>query len=153
MYSDTITLFNRYDSADGELWYPTVLHGVDVNIDRSIVVQRFGEQSADNAILHIKYQIQDGIKTIGGKHYLPPKEWARQTNDMLPNSITFAAGEQFDFFYLGEWGNGGYIKDDDYALGSDLGFYSYMNRSYDHVYAITSASEFSVIPHFELSAK
>lgn len=153
MYQDVITLFNHYASSAGDTWYPTILRNVDVNIDRGAVVAKFGEQSTDNAILHVKYTIGDGEKLIGGKKYMPPKEWDKQTNDALRETVTFTSGEQFDFFYLGEWENENPIADDDYAVGSYNGFYEYMNRRYDHVFAITSVSEFSVIPHFEIGAK
>lgn len=35
---------------------------------------------------------------VGNKPYLPPKEWEKQPNDDLPESITFASG---DFFMQG----------------------------------------------------
>lgn len=149
MYADTITLFNRYESRLGDTWYPTVLHGVDLNVDRASIIAKYGEGSADNAILHIKYSVADGVKTVGGKKYLPPKEWDKQTNDLLPDSLTFTSGQAFDFFYAGEWPSADPISDDSYLDG----FYDYMSSRYDYVYAITSVAEYSVIPHFEIMAK
>lgn len=150
MYTDTITLFNRYISAtDGVLWYPTVIHGVDLNVDRAAIIAKYGAQSADNASLHIRYSVNDnGAPVIANRVYLLPKAWENQVNDELPRSITFAAGQDFDFFWVGEWSGEAIIKDEEYK-----GFYDYMNRKYDQVYAITSAARYSVIPHFEIMGK
>lgn len=148
MYSDTVTIFNRYESRLGDMWYPTVLHDVNVMSDRSAIVQKYGEESKDNAVLNVQYSTeQDDIK-IAGKSYLTPKAWDRQTNDLLPETITFTPGEKFDFFFVGEWPEDP-IADDDY----DNGFYDYMNGTYDGVYAVTSVAKLGVIPHFEITGK
>lgn len=151
MYKDTITLFNRYDSALGIMWFPTIIHGVDLNIDRAAIVAKFGEESQDNAKLHIKYSVIDGKKTVADKQYLLPKAWENQTNDLLANTLTFNDGQKFDFFFEGEWESTAPIMDSDYD--AHLGFYAYMNKEYDHVFAITAVAEYSVIPHFEIMAK
>lgn len=148
MYSDTVTVFNRYESRLGDMWYPTVLYGVNVNVDKASVVERYGEQSKDNAIMNVRYKKVGDFKVIDGKPYVPPKEWDRQVNDSLASTITFTAGEKFDFFFVGEYPTEP-IADNDYIDG----FYNYMNDTYDHVFAITSVSEFSVIPHFEILGK
>lgn len=148
MYSDIVTIFNRYESRLGDMWYPTVLHDVNVMADRSAIVQKYGEESKDNAVLNVQYNTeQDDIK-IAGKSYLTHKAWDRQTNDLLPETITFTPGEKFDFFFVGEWPEDP-ISDDDY----DNGFYDYMNSTYDGVYAVTSVSKLGVIPHFEITGK
>jgi len=148
MYSDTVTIFNRYESRLGDMWYPTVLHDVNVMADRSAIVQKYGEESKDNAVLNVQYITeQDDIK-IAGKIYLTPKAWDRQTNDLLPETITFTPGEKFDFFYVGEWPEDP-VPDDDY----ENGFYDYMNSTYDGVYAVTSVAKLGVIPHFEVTGK
>ena len=149
MYSDTVTVFNRYRSKLGDMWYPTVLRGVDLNTDRANIVAKYGEASADTAVLHIKYELIKDQKTIAGKPYLPPKEWERQTNDMLAESITFTSGQDFDFFWRGEWPDDDPISDEDYLDG----FYSYMNSRHDDVYAITRHAWYSLIPHFEIGGK
>lgn len=150
MYQDTITLFNRYRSrADGDFWYPTVIHNVDLNIDRAAIIARYGAQSADNALLHIRYTVNDnGEPVIANRVFLLPKVWENQINDNLPNSITFSAGQEFDFFWVGEWSGEAIIKDNDYS-----GLYEYMNKRYDQVYAITGVAQYSVIPHFEIMGK
>lgn len=158
MYADTITLFNRYSSSLGDVWYPTVLHNVDFNADKAAIIAKYGAESQDTAKLHVRYTIDNDsilIPTdgINSKPYLLPKEWEQQSNDDLPESITFTAGQDFDFFWHGEWSDTTPIADSDYETGSDSGFYDYMNRSYDEVFVITSVAQYSVIPHFEVMAQ
>lgn len=146
MYSDTITLFNHYKSRLGDMWYPTVINGVNLNIDKAAIIAKYGAESKDNVVLNVKYIIQDSVKIIVGKPYLTPKEWERQTNDMLPKTVTFSSGVDFDFFIVGEYENTEPIPDDDYIDG----FYNYINNNYDNVFVVTSVAEYSVIPHFEI---
>lgn len=146
MYSDTITLFNHYKSRLGDMWYPTVIHGVNLNMDKAAIMARFGAESNDKAVLNIHYKTVDGQIMVGGKHYLPPKEWSNQTNDKLPETITFSSGNDFDFFMLGEYPTTEPIADDDYIDG----FYNHVNDNYDFVFAVTSVGYYSVIPHFEI---
>ena len=146
MYSDKITLFNHYKSRLGDMWYPTVIDGVNLLIDKAAIVAKYGAESKDNAILNIHYQIVDGQILIDGKPYLPPKEWDRQTNDKLAESITFTSGKDFDFFMLGEYPTTKPIADDDYVDG----FYNHVNDEYDFVFAITSVAKYTAIPHFEI---
>lgn len=146
MYNDTVTLFNRYESRLGDMWYPTVLKNVNLNLDKASIQAKFGAESADNAVLNVRYQLNNGILFVGGKQYLLPKEWDRQTNDHLPDTITFTDGLKFDFFYVGEWDAASPIDDEAYLDG----FYDYMNAMYDYVFKITSVARYSVIPHFEI---
>lgn len=148
MYADTITVFNRYtDSLGAITWYPTVMKGVNLNIDKASIIAKYGAESQDKAVLNITYKILNGAKKVAEKAYLPPKEWKAQANDMLSQTFTFADdASEFDFFYVGEW-DAAAIKDEDYG---HTGFYDYMNKKYDCVFAITSAAEYSVIPHFEI---
>lgn len=149
MYKSTVTLFNRYRAPDGDRWYPAVLEGVDLNVDHAAMVAKYGDKTADSASLHIRYTVaSNGDIVIADRRYLPPKAWENQVNDLLPGSITFAEGQEFDFFWQGEWSGEAIIKDNEYD-----GFYDYMNRKYDHVFAITSVAQYSVIPHFEIMGK
>lgn len=135
MYNDTVTLFNR---GDGE-WYPTVLKGVNLNMDKAAINHQYGEKSADSAILNIPYT---GDKIVAGKPWKPPKEWDGS------DSITFQTGNDFDFFWLGEWTEGT-VADADYKGG----FYQHMNKTHDYVFAISAVAWFTVIPHFEVVGK
>lgn len=149
MYSDVVTVFNRYDDSLGNItWYPTVIDGVNLQIDKAAIVAKYGAESKDNAVLNIRYQMVNGQVVIGEKPYLPPKEWERQTNDQLPNSITFTSGKEFDFFMLGDWGSEDAISED-YTIYRN-GFYAYVEENYDFVFSISSVAQYKAIPHFEI---
>lgn len=149
MYQDTITLFNYYKSSLGDMWYPTVINGVNLLIDKSAIVAKYGAESNDNAILNIRFDITNSQIMVNGKEYLPPKEWERQTNDKLTESITFASGTEFDFFILGEYPVIEPIVDEDFRTG----FFEAVKKEYDYVFAITSVAKYTVIPHFEITGK
>lgn len=149
MYSDTITLFNRYTTSNGDIWYPTVLQDVNLNMDKSAIIAKYGAESQDNAALNVKNHFLGTKKMIGDKMWLPPKEWSRQPSDMLASTITFASGKEFDFFYQGEWESTDPVNDESYKNG----FYNYMRNQYDYVFAITAVGMYSTIPHFEILAK
>lgn len=149
MYSDTITLFNRKPGGrgEGDTWYPTVITGVNLNIDRAAILAKYGAESQDNAVLHIRYKKTEKEILVSGKPWMPPKEW-----DGTEDSLTFASGPNFDFFWLGEWG-GGIVSDEEYL---DEGFYNYMNRTHDYVFAVSSVAKidgFMILPHFEIMGK
>lgn len=146
MYSDTVTLFNRKRNTSGDTWYVTVLSGVDFNADKAAIMSRYGANSQDRALLHVKV---DG-SMVGGKTYLLPKAWQEQTLDaVLSSSLTFTDGEGFDFFIFGEWDGDTVVEDNDYPAG----LYDYCNKHYDHCYAVTSAAQYSVIPHIEVTGR
>ena len=155
MYSKTVTVFNYYESktTGDAYWYPHVLSNVDLNTDRGAIIKKYGADTADNAQLHILYGTnRSGQKVIADKDsnaipWLPPKEWQKQTNDLLPETLTFSP--ESDFFWEGEWDKG-VVNDDDYRGG----FYQYMNQNKDNVFKITSVGgPYSLIPHFEILAK
>lgn len=165
MYNDTVTLFCRYESRLGDTWYPYILQNVNVNMDKSAIIAKYGAESADNVVLNVAYKIENleegetyeysqlprlkGKKLIVGKKvWLPPKDWDKQPNDLLPQSLTFTSGQAFDFFMLGEWEGDSPISDEEYGV---KGFYDYVNSLYDYVFAITSVGgPYTVIPHFEI---
>lgn len=158
MYRDTVTLFNR--SADGAdtLWYPTVLHDVHLTLDLAAIKERIGYETGDRAVLNVRFDTgEDGERFIAGKLWLPPTEWRAQPDDERGAALTFAYGEKFDFFMIGEWGvsvsdGGGPVPDCDYD--ADGGFYGYLNRTHDGVFAVTAVSgPFSVIPHLEIRGR
>lgn len=151
MYNDTITLFNRHKSNQELIWYPSILHNVNLNMDKAAIIAKFGKESADKAALNIRYQVVDEVKKVGKKIWLPPKEWAAQPSDFLAQSLTFTDGTNFDFFMLGEWEGGeDPVQDKDYPDG----FYNALNKRYDYVFSITAVGgPYSVIPHFEIMGK
>ena len=149
MYLDSVTVFTRYEDSFGDItWYPTFIRGVNLMIDKAAIIAKYGAESKDNAILNIHYQTVDGQIMIDGKPYLPPKEWERQTNDKLSESITFASGTDFGFFMWGEYPEIKPISDADFD--NENGFFNYVNIEYDYVFAITSVAMYSAIPHFEI---
>ena len=147
MYKDTVTLFNRRREGKSDVFYPTILRGVDLNDDKAAVMAQYGAQSTDRAILHVKCRKENGVLMAGGKRYLRPKEWQKDGDPA--GSITFTAGQRFDFFWEGEWTGDSLIRDDDYKNG----FYEHMNTNYDSVFAVTAAARYSVIPHLEVTGK
>ena len=155
MYSNIITLFNRYDSQTGTVWYPHILTGVDLNTDRGAILKKYGPDSTDNAQLHVRYHFRDGVKEITDNagnelEWLQPKKWAKQTNDALENSITFSLDS---FFWEGVW-DGGIVNDAEYTDRRYEGFYAYMNAKHDNVFLVTSVGgPYTVIPHFEILGK
>ena len=134
MYKDTVTIFNRLRRNGTDTWYPTVLHGVDLNVDSAAIRKAYGAETHDRAKLHVMYA--PGL-IVGGKQYYLPKDWAGM-------GITFHDGDLFDFFWEGEWTET--VNDEDYTDG----FFNYMKKNYDMVFAITSVARYSVIPHFEI---
>lgn len=162
MYQATVTIFNFYKSASAELWFPHVLTGVDLITDKGQMLRQYGPDSTDTAELHIAYTEQEGKKIIvddlSGEPmlntlgeplpWLPPKEWARQVNDMLDDTITFDSRE--DFFWQGAW-EGGPVNDADYQDRRGGGFREYMTNNYDYVFKITSVGgPYTIIKHFEI---
>lgn len=143
MHRDTVTIFNKKPGGrlEAPIWYPTVIHGANLNIDRAAIMAKYGPDSQDNAELHIRYQRDGENILVSGKPWMPPKAW-----DKTEDSITFGPD---DFFWKGEW-DGGIVTDADYGVD---GFYGYMNRTHDYVFAVSSVALYSVIPHFEIMGK
>ena len=156
MHSDTITIFNFYESSTAAIWYPHVLSGVHLETDRGQIMKLYGPDSTDNAQLHIPFVDKDGKRAVvdaSGKElpWLPPKEWRKQVNDLLDDSITF--NPTTDFF-MGAWDGEGPVDDSDYTDRRYEGFYAFMNAEKDFVYLISSVGgPYKVIPHFEILGK
>ena len=143
MYDKTVTVFNRVQNKRlGDMWYPTILHNCNVNLDRANAIAKYGEESQDVCVLNVRLPCE--------KPYLPPKEWQR-TSDKAAN-VTFTPGDEtFDFFFVGDWETETPVSDDDYH---EAGFYSFMNSHYDHVYAVNTVNgPFTVIRHLEVTGR
>lgn len=134
-----------------------MLSGVYLETDRGQIMKLYGPDSTDNAQLHIPYVYKDGKRVVvdaSGKElpWLPPKEWRKQVNDLLDDSITF--NPTTDFFMAGAWDGDGPVDDADYTDRRYEGFYAFMNAEKDFVYLISSVGgPYKVIPHFELLGK
>lgn len=151
MYDKTVTVFNKYTDQTGNIhWYPHVLYGANLIVDKAANVAKTGLDNADTANLHVKYRVKDGKKMIGDKPYIPPEKWKEQPNNELADSITFASG---DFFMEGKYAEEP-ILDSDYANRVDGGFYDYLNKRRDYVFLITMVGgPYTVIPHFEIGGR
>lgn len=151
IYKQTVTVFNRKIDGEKTYWYPVVIPNVHLIIDRSIIISTYGEQSQDNAKLHIRYTpsaIWDVIAVDGGtRNYMQPKVF--KASGTRGENITFAFGDDFDFIMEGAWSGDSVIDDDAYPKG----FFNYMNKTYDNVFAITTVAKFNLIPHFEITAR
>lgn len=146
MYNDTITLFN-YHKKTG-FWYPSVISGVDVKEIRNTSSTTMGTNNGDTVELLINCIPEKMIVCKNGaeKRYTKVKVYHKINNP--ENCITFDTEQ--DFFFVGEWDDLAPISDDD---GFDSGIYQQLNDELDGVYKITSASFFSLIPHFEIGGK
>lgn len=150
MYDKTITVFNKYVNQKDEIfWYPTVIKGVQLIVDKSANIEKTGLDTADTATLHVLYHMVSNEKVVSGKKYLEPKKWAKQINDTLGHTVTFAS---CDFFVEGEHDEK-MIADEDYQSRRDGGFYDYMNKNHDNVFLITNVGTYTLIPHFEIGGK
>ena len=150
MYRDTITLFNRKEGTEGDIWFPTVLRNVQLNMDRAAVIAKYGAEATDSAVLNVRYTQDRESKLVCGKPWLPPKQWDALIDHS--EALTFTTGNRFDFFWFGEWESTDPVCDSDYFADTD--FYTYMNRTHDYVFAISSVGgPYSVIPHFEIMGK
>ena len=150
MYSDTVTVFNRSGTENKSFtWYPTVLTGVELNIDKGANIQKMGTDKADTAKLHIRYQKTPDNIIINEKVYLPPKEWSAQEDTLKSTTLTFSDG--VDFFMSGEYLEQPII-DEEYVSGASLnGFFDHLNRTKDYVFKITNVGgPYKLIPHFEI---
>ena len=116
-------------------------------MDKAAHIAKTGLDSADTAKLHVKYHSGDNAVMVGNLPWLPPKEWEKQPNDELSESITFDSG---DFFMEGEYSTDT-IKDSDYTDRVNGGFYDYINKRHDYVFLITNVGgPYTLIPHFEI---
>lgn len=162
IYKQTITLFNRVKNSYGEetLWYPTIIEGVHLIVDKSATWNNQGGQASDNAKLNVRYKVSGDevlISCIGAdgkpfyKRWYEPKAWSRLEKPEEGLTFSFGNNDDFDFFVEGIFTEmSGPISDD---LFERKGFYNYMNAKYDNVFAIAGAAKYNLIPHFEIVAR
>ena len=147
IYRQTITLFNRRTVNEVTAWYPFLIEGVHLIMDKSIIISTYGEQSQDNVKIHIRYVPSEDGAVVNGKVYMLPKQWNREGDPS--KNFTLSFGDNFDFIMEGDYGSDVPVMDDAYPKG----FYNYMNKNYDNVFAISNVSKFNLIPHFEVGAR
>lgn len=147
MYRDTMTVFNRREQDGKILWYPTVIGGVHVDWDSAAGPGRYGWEQGGRAAALIPYFRVGGAITVADKLYLPPRMWRRaETPEMY---VTFAAGDEFDFFIPEAWDGAGPVDDGDWPGG----FYNGLCRSRDDVFAVAAVCRYNALPHFEVTGK
>ena len=131
----TVTLFNRSFNAETEeeIYYPTLLEGVDLVETKGANVSKSGMDSADAAKLFVC--IGDVNKT-----YMEPKAWDALTEDEKKNYITFHSTEDF------------FVKGDQAAVDlPETDAYEWMRNNFDDVYKVTNIDKYEdILPHFEI---
>ena len=147
MYNDTITIFNRKITREGTVWYPTVAEGVQFSWDAAPAPSGYGWKRDDRATVLIPYVSTEGTALVAGKLYLPPKMWQRVEQPEL--YVTFADGEDFDFFLHGRWPEQEPVDDS----GWPGGFYDHLCRTRDGVFAVSGVHRYNALPHFEVSGR
>lgn len=151
LYKQTITLFNRVTAYGDELlWYPTVIEGVHLIVDKSSAWNSYGGQATDNARVHVRYTVSGDDIIVAGKKWVEPKAYRRL--ERQDGFITFSYGDNddFDFFIEGVYEGTAPIPDNLYER---RGFYNFMNSTHDNVFAVKSVSKYNLIPHFEIMAR
>lgn len=147
IYNDTITIFNRRTAGEETLWYPTVIEGVQLSVGQAQAAAGYGWKQAGQTVALVPYVPMEGTMTVGGKIYLPPKMWQRADEPEL--YVTFAGGEDFDFFLPGAWPEAGPFADGMWPGG----FYEHLCRTRDGVWAVESVHRYGALPHFEIAGR
>ena len=144
MYRDIITIFN-YHAASGK-WFPSVIPGADLLVTKARNATTAGGNNSDTVEIIVHCTADKRVSTGNGiKSYTGSKEYARCDNPA--QRITFAT--ECDFIYAGAWPDAEPLTDDDY----DEGLYHALNVERDGVYLISSASFYSLLPHFEIGGR
>ena len=147
MYKDTVTVFNRRTESGKVLWYPTVIEGAHVDKTDAAGPGRYGWTQGGRAAVLIPYFRAEGAPTVAGKLYLPPRLWRRvETPEMY---VTFAPGDEFDFFITGAWDGAAPVDDGQWPGG----FYDGLCRERDDVYAVAAVCRYDALPHFEVTGR
>ena len=149
LFRDTITVFCRSVENGAIFWYPRVIKNTHAVISSGASSTTRGASNTDNGMVHIMYSGGRDGACIGKYLYVLPKAWAALTPDKKEKSITFTTGEDFGFWMKGSFTEQGPISDESFRDG----FYNYMNKKYDDVFAIAQCTQSYIIPHFELVAK
>lgn len=130
-YNKTVTIYNRHED-EKEMWFPTVLENVRLQINRGENVSKSGTDSADSTKLSI---MMDSLE----KPFMKPLEWQKLSEEDKQASFTLTSNE--DFFVEGD-------TTAEEILESD--FFSYMKRKYDNCFKMTNVDVYELIPHFEV---
>lgn len=142
MFGRDVTIFSK----QGAIWYPRVFNDAQVAEDRGYIRRVYGETSNEVVSVHIKRinGLAEGKYTV-----YEPKAWnALQT---IPTDAVSFKDE--DVIMLADWSEVDNtlspISDDDYAKG----FYNWLRKTHDCVYAITNTAKFTALPHWEIAGR
>ena len=150
MYDKTVTLFSRKSDGSDIVWYATVIPKTSFNVN---VAEMTGGNAREYTTDVAKWVIRvkpdaNGDIFINGKQYLLPNAW--NATDEPTSFFSLKSGLDFDFFVLGDYEEFDGVSDLSYMPN---GFYQYMRKTYDHVYAIQAVALYTVLPHFEIGGK
>lgn len=139
MFDETISLYNLHNG----VWRRVVIPGVDAGATKATAATSQGESNADGVVLLVPTNADRSVRTADGRQlrYLGRKAYAAA--EAPATAYTFAAPS---FFVVGDSTLPDTAVDDDY----DEGFYSAVNATTDHVYRVTSAAWYGLLPHFEV---
>ena len=108
MYRDIVTVFNRLKTREGDIWYPTVIPGVNLNMDRGAIVAKYGEQSQDNCILNVRYKNLKKAYTnvVDGGNFLDYESGVELDGG---DFFDYSSGDDFDGGTFADWATGSCI--------------------------------------------
>ena len=108
MYQATVTVFNFYKSPSAALWFPHVLHGVDLITDKGQMLRQYGPDSTDAAELHVAYSplspswemVHDYIPTLENT---PAVEWTsdEEKEKHIGEKFYFSDGKSSGVYQFG----------------------------------------------------
>lgn len=151
MHNVTLTYFCHHKGAG--IWYPTVIPGTDVHSGLSYMVRSYGAEFSDDVAIHIPYRTSTtGARIVANKQVLSRKEWDALTTGQN-GYLTIKGGGDADAIWLGDYSTVDPlltpISDSDYASG----FFDWLKKTKDGVFAVSKVSDYSLIPHYEILAK
>ena len=143
MFDTTVTIFNQQNG----VWYPHIIHHAQISRDRGYLIRAYGAESNDSIAVFVHYGVNNGSLTIDDTYdYVAPIEYDSVADPS--KSITFRGGTKFDIIFVGEYST---VENDS---SYQKGFFEYMKRTYDGVYAVNNvAGAFMNIPHFEITGR
>ena len=147
MFDRVVTLYN-FKKAE-HTWFGTVIRGCSLEATESSADSSRGTGSTGNVRIHFHCNKDKVFSTDEGSvPYVSTKEFQE-----LPVIGTRMQGLTFtperDFMVVDDELTNLVVDDDEY----ENGFYHYCNDRMDHVYMVTNATWYSLIPHFVVGGR
>lgn len=130
LHDKTITIFNLHEGT----WYPKIIRNAHVETAKSSALKEYGPDCTDTVKIHLL--LKDG--KIDGYTFYKPNEYKEE-------GITLKEG---DLVLLGE-----FYEDPILDSSYPTGLYDCINWKGFISFRINSVAYFSLIPHFEITAK